>query len=71
MTVPNPNSIRDSSGWLCLVCGVSVPDGSSHLCQNGNGKLQSSSFDFGEKQIFERIATALERIADGLDEIHK
>ena len=61
---------------LCPKCGKPVyyigdNFDPSMVCQCGKVNLQSPSLDFGEKQIFERIAVALERIADRLDEIHK
>ena len=53
------------AGWQCGACGAWIPYGQSHHCPNVN--YTYSYYPYIDNQILERIASALERIANQLE----
>jgi hypothetical protein len=64
----NPNDFQN--GWTCEKCGSWVPNGTYHTCINGTGNnpvpapYQINFLPYWP--LFERIAVALEKIAEVL-----
>jgi len=68
------NSTAPYGGYTCR-CGVFVPFGQNHTCPTPqtpiNYTQMYSSLGYFDLEVLERIAVALERIVDNLDEKSK
>jgi hypothetical protein len=65
------------SGWTCGKCGAYVPNGTYHGCTDSGGSGTNAAWQptpimniMVDNALLERIAKALERIADNLDNIY-
>ena len=68
--LPNHEYTGGGAGWRCASCGAWVPSGVGHICGNQNPYYGQSAYysAFISPDTLERIAKALERIADSLSD---